>query len=100
MRSTKCYVRVSLESGLSDRLEVERGLFVVGFDALSCPSANKTRWMDIEFCMPISSMINVWSMTLILGKGPIDISMNWFYVVVASLSGSLTKEVASGGVTT
>lgn len=53
--------------------------------------------MDTVLSIRISSMINIWSLTLMTEEGNIFFGKNFYYVAVATLSASLTLNVANGG---
>lgn len=97
MRSTGYSIRVSLEFGSSTRLRAERGILDEDIDAVSCPDARVSCCTDTVLCMQFSLVINIWSLTFMIGKGPIVFCISFLYVVVTTLSVSVTGEAANGG---
>lgn len=97
MRSIVNSVGVSLDFGSSAWLEVERGLLDEGIDAVSCSGTSAARWKDTVLCMPILSSNNIWSLTLVSGKGAKVFGSSMFQVAVTSVSTSLSEEIANSG---
>lgn len=67
MQSMTYSVGVSLESGFSCPVGTQRGLLDVN-DAVSCLGGSAARCMDTVFCVQFSFVIDVWSLTLVIGK--------------------------------
>lgn len=68
-----------------------------GVGVVHWTGANIACWMDTVLWLSFSLVINVWSLTLMIGKSVTVSGMSLLYVVVVTFSASLTKEVANGG---
>lgn len=69
-------------------------------DTLSCSGASVALCMDIVSWMPFLMMTSVWTLTVMIGKGPLVFGINSLFVVVVLYLSSLVEEAVDGGLST
>lgn len=85
-----------LKTGFSAWLEVEGGLCGVG-DTAALSGVSVACWMNNLLFLPFSWMVKLCVLTSTIGKGPVVLTISFFYAAVTILSLFFFEKTTSGG---